>query len=78
MICFASPWTDRGLIYNAQGRICNSMLYVGYICLTKAKPIHKRQTHPFMREELHKDYDHKGTVKKLLVVGLKGLGAKTN
>jgi hypothetical protein len=27
---------------------------------------------------LHKDYDRKGSVKKYLVVGLKGLDAKTN
>jgi hypothetical protein len=27
---------------------------------------------------LHKDYCHKGSVKKSMVVGLKGLGARTN
>jgi hypothetical protein len=46
--------------------------------LTRAKPIHERQTCPLIRE----DYDCKGSVmkktKKKLVVNLKGLGAKAN
>jgi hypothetical protein len=46
---------------------------------TKAKPIRKRQTHLLDREDVHKDYDRKASVeKKPLVVGLKGLGAKTD
>jgi hypothetical protein len=55
------------------------MLYVGYVHLTEAKPIHERQTHPLVRE-FHKDYDRKSSVanKKSLVGSLKGLGAKTN
>jgi hypothetical protein len=44
----------------------------------KAKHIHKRQTHIFVREVLHKDYYCKSSVEKSLVVSLKGLGAKTN
>jgi hypothetical protein len=34
----------------------------------------KLQTYPIVRE----DYDRKGSVKKMLVVRLDGLGAKTN
>jgi hypothetical protein len=53
------------------------MLYVQYVHLKTAKPIHKRQTHPLIR--LHKDYDHKGSAEeKSLVVSLKGLGTKMN
>jgi hypothetical protein len=45
----------------------------------KAKHIHKRLINFLVREILHRDYDHKGSVeKKSLVVSLKGLGAKTN
>jgi hypothetical protein len=55
------------------------MLYVRYVHLTKAKHIHKRQTHPLARM-LHKDYVRKGLVaeNKTVVVSLKRLGAKTN
>jgi hypothetical protein len=35
-------------------------IYVRYEHLTKAKPIHMRQTHPLVRE----NYDHKGSVAK--------------
>jgi hypothetical protein len=55
------------------------MLYVRYVHLTKAKHIHKKQTHPRVREMLQKDYDRKGTVaKKTLVLSLKKLSSKTN
>jgi hypothetical protein len=62
------------------------MLHVQYIHLTKVKPTHKRQTHLLVREDVHKDYDCKGSIappppqkkKKTLVIGLKGLGAKMN
>jgi hypothetical protein len=73
-------YTDRGLVYSAKARHFNNMLHVRYVHLTKAKHIHKRQTHPFVRL-LRKDYDHKGLVEKKknsLVVIVKGLGAKTN
>jgi hypothetical protein len=66
-------------VYSAKGRIFNNMLHVRYVHLTKAKPIHKRQTHPLVREVLHKDFDRWGSAeKKSLAVSLKGLGAKTN
>jgi hypothetical protein len=42
--------TDRGLTCCAQGRIFNNMLYVSYVYLTKAKPIHKTQAHSLVRE----------------------------
>jgi hypothetical protein len=45
----------------------------------KVKYIHKRQTHLLVRECLRKDYYHKSSVeKKILVVGLKGPDNKTN
>jgi hypothetical protein len=50
MLCKA--WTDRGLVYSAQGRIFSNMLYVRYVHLTKAKHIHKSQTHPLVREDV--------------------------
>jgi hypothetical protein len=34
---------------------CKPMLYVRYVRLTKAKPIHKRNPHRLVREVLHKD-----------------------
>jgi hypothetical protein len=74
-------WTDRGLVYSAQGIIINNMLYVRHVLLTKAKPSSKRQTHPLVREDviLHEDYEHKGLLaKKSLVVILRGLDAKAH
>jgi hypothetical protein len=50
MLCKAR--SDRGLVYIAQGRIFNNMLYVQYILLTKAKPICKRQTRPLVKEHV--------------------------
>jgi hypothetical protein len=39
----------------------------------------KRHTHPLVREDVTKDYHRKGSIgKKLQVVSLKGLVAKTN
>jgi hypothetical protein len=53
-------WTDRGSVYSAKGRILSNMLYMRYVHLTKAKPIHKR----ILASErmLHKDYGRKGSV----------------
>jgi hypothetical protein len=48
------------------------MLYVGYVHLTSARPIHKRHTY------LHVRKDDTFSCKKNLVVILKGFGAKTN
>jgi hypothetical protein len=55
------------------------MLYVRYIHLTKAKPIHERQTHPHVREEVTYEIWQQGfsCKKKSLVVILKGLGSET-
>jgi hypothetical protein len=43
-----------------------------YVHLTKAKPIHKIQTYPLVRN----DFDHKGSVEKSQVLSLKGLDAR--
>jgi hypothetical protein len=51
MICFAKP----GLIENfciVKERIFNNMLYVQYVHLTQTKPVHKRGTHPDVREDV--------------------------
>jgi hypothetical protein len=41
--------------------------------------IHTRQTHPLVRQDVHKDYDRMGSVQnnKSEVVSLKGLDDKT-
>jgi hypothetical protein len=58
-------WTDRVLIYSVQGKLFNNMFLVRYLHLIKAKPIHKGQTHPFVRDvELHDEYDRKDSVEK--------------
>jgi hypothetical protein len=55
------------------------MLYVRYLQSIKAKPIHKRQTHPVVERMLHKDCDRNGSVaRKSLVVKIKELGTKIN
>jgi hypothetical protein len=50
MLCKA--WTVRWLVYIVKGRIFINMLYMRYLHLTKAKSIHKRQTHPLVREDV--------------------------
>jgi hypothetical protein len=60
-------------VCNAEGRIFNNMP-----CVRKAKHVRKRQTHLLLKRMLRKDYHRKCSVKKTLVVGLKGLDAKTN
>jgi hypothetical protein len=53
MICSAKPGlTERGLVCSAQGRIFSNVLYVRYVHLPKAKLVHKRQTHPLVRENV--------------------------
>jgi hypothetical protein len=54
------------------------MPYMRHVHSTKAKPFRKRQTHQSSERILDKDYDRKVSVKKSLVVNLKGLGGKTN
>jgi hypothetical protein len=49
MICFAKPV----LVRSAKGRICNNMLYVRYVHLIEAKPIHEGQTHSRVREDVN-------------------------
>jgi hypothetical protein len=39
-------------VCSAKGRIFNNMLYVQYVHLTNAKPIHDRQTLPLIREDV--------------------------
>jgi hypothetical protein len=53
------------------------MLYLQYVHLTKAKPIHKR--HPILLSEmLHKDYNRKDPVeKKISSLEHQGADAKT-
>jgi hypothetical protein len=41
---------EPGLLENLY--ILQNVLYVRYIHLAKAKPIHKRQTHPLIREDV--------------------------
>jgi hypothetical protein len=50
LLCKA--WTNRGLIFSAQGRIINNILRVRYVYLTKAKNMNERQTSPFFREDV--------------------------
>jgi hypothetical protein len=51
MISFAKSGLT-GLVCSAQGRIFSNTLYVRYEHLKKAKHIHKRQTHPPVREDV--------------------------
>jgi hypothetical protein len=51
MICFEKPGLT-GLVYIVKGRIFSIKLYVRYVHLTKAKRIHKRQTHRLVREDV--------------------------
>jgi hypothetical protein len=47
----------------------------------KVKHIHKRQTHLLVREDVHKDYDRRGSVakkKKTSAMRLEGLVTKMN
>jgi hypothetical protein len=37
-------------IFLARGRILNDILYVRYVHLSKAKPLHNRQTHLLVRD----------------------------
>jgi hypothetical protein len=78
MICFAKPVLTEDLCI---GNIFNNMLYVRYILyFTKAKHIHKRQTHLLVREDVNvRTTTAKVQLKrKYLVADLKGLDAKTN
>jgi hypothetical protein len=47
-----------------------------YVHLTKAKPFHKRQTHPLIRECYVETLTTRVQLKKYLVVSLKGLGCQ--
>jgi hypothetical protein len=49
--CVASM-TERGLVYIAPGRIFSNLLHVRYVHWQKAKPIHKRQIHFLIREDV--------------------------
>jgi hypothetical protein len=53
MISIAMPALARGLVHSAKVRIFNNMLHVFAIrTLGKAEHIHKRETHPLVREDL--------------------------
>jgi hypothetical protein len=72
LLCKA--WPDRGLACSAQGRICNNMLYVRYVHLTR--PIIFIRDKPVLSSErmLRKGYYRKSSVAKMSVVAsLKGL-----
>jgi hypothetical protein len=51
MICFAKPLIAED-VSSTKGRLFNNMLYVRDVYLTKAKHIHKRQTHLLVREDV--------------------------
>jgi hypothetical protein len=73
--------TDTGLAYSAQGRIFNNMVYCRNVRLTKGQTLSIRDKPNFSSKRmLRKDYYCKGSVerKMSLVLGLKGLDAKTN
>jgi hypothetical protein len=63
MICFSKH----------NGSFFNNILYVQYVHLTKAKPIHDERG-------CYEDFDRKGSIakEKFLVVNLKGYGGKKN
>jgi hypothetical protein len=74
MICFAKPvLTEDVYIVHKEG-FSVTWLYVRYVPLTKAKPVHKRQTH--LVRMLHKDYARKGSVAKIKSQVSRGLGPK--
>jgi hypothetical protein len=50
-ICFGKPGLTEDL-YIVQKEEFSGMLYVQYVHLTKAKRIHKRQTHSLVREDV--------------------------
>jgi hypothetical protein len=64
MTCFAKPRLTDDMCVVQKKDFSVNMLYMRYVHLTKAKPIHKRQTHPLVTEDVNKDYDRKGSVKK--------------
>jgi hypothetical protein len=75
MICFAKPALTEDL-YIVHKEKFSITCYVCYVHLIKAKSIHKRQTHPLIREDVTQLQQKRK--EKPLVMGLKGLGAKTN
>jgi hypothetical protein len=78
MICFAKPGPPE-FVYSAKGRIFNNML-CAIRTLDERPSTFIRDKPTFWSERmLHKNYDRNGSVeKKILVVNLKGFGAKTN
>jgi hypothetical protein len=48
----SKAWTDRRLVHVVKGKIFGIMLYVRYEHLTEAKPTHKGQIHPLVRDDV--------------------------
>jgi hypothetical protein len=75
-----SACTDRGLVCSAKGRNLQQQAICVKCTLDERSSIFLRDKLIFSSERiLHKDYYRKSSVeKKILVVDLKGLDAKTN
>jgi hypothetical protein len=52
IICFAKPGLTEDLYIVHKEEFSITWLYVRYIHLTKVKPIHKRQTHLHIRQDV--------------------------
>jgi hypothetical protein len=52
MVCSAKPVLTGGLYIAQKEGFTISMLHVRYVHLAKAKPVHKRQTHLLVREDV--------------------------
>jgi hypothetical protein len=50
MICFARPGLTEDLYVVQKEEFSVTWLYAQYVHLTEAKPIHKRQAYPLIRE----------------------------
>jgi hypothetical protein len=51
MIFFVKPGLTED-VFIAKGRTFNNVLHVRYVHWIKIKPIHKKQTHPLVREDV--------------------------
>jgi hypothetical protein len=78
VIYFAKPGLTEDLYIVQNEEIFHNMLYVRYVYLTRPSIFIRNK--PILTSEmmLYKGYDSEGSVKKSLVVSLKGLCAKTN
>jgi hypothetical protein len=71
--------TDRIDVFIIKRKMLKIVLCVKYVCLTKDKPIYKRQIHLLVKEDITQGYDSKSSAgKKIWLVGLKKLGRKSS